>query len=406
MMGRYSPAVALLLVAACGGSSSKAKPKDPRDAELEAAAAKREALLAEQPKSPYETREKTAYRPDERCGQGPYRIETDSLRAHYGEEIEVYACGDHSISGNYRLDVQRKTSDTSERAFGWSRDNEACKGNRATVVDAGTASSSGGSARGGSGPAKKGSAVAPATKLKSRSLTRVGEFTGECKVRSYILDTGYRSWGDVPALEGHLVLDIWSDEPLDLQNLVFVIEKKAVVADMTVERWKKFLDDEDAWHKRYEAFVDGEVAAGRTTLVDMKVKTPPPPPPRIETLPPKPSKNARWIPGYWQYADNDFHWLAGMWDVPPEDVAKELTVHAPSPPPEVRVEQPPEPQPIATAVWTPGQWQWDGRMYVWVPGAWRVPPSRDHRWQPARWSVSVRGGAVFVPGGWHIRIGR
>ena len=55
--------------------------------------------------------------------------------------------------------------------------------------------------------------------------------------------------------------------------------------------------------------------------------------------------------------------------------------------------------------WAPGQWQWDGRRYIWVTGAWRIPPSPQHSWQPARWTISTRG-AIFVPGGWRVRIGR
>ncbi len=400
---RYVP-LAVLVCCACGSSSKPAA--DPRDAEREAAAARRKELDDARPIPPYETREKIAFRPNERCGQGPYRLETDSLRAHYGEEIIVYACGDHAIRGNYRFDVQRSSPYTTERAFGWVSDNEACKGNRATVVDAGSSAASGGGGGNGSGKGVgKGAAAKAAAKPTARTLAR-GEVPSDCNVTSYILDTSYRSSGDVPALEAHLVIDIWSDEPNDLQGLVFVIEKKTVVADMTVERWKAFLDADEAWSERASAFLEEEVAAGRTTLLDSTVTTPPPPPPRRETLPPKPSKNARWIPGYWQYATGEFHWLAGMWEVPPEDVAKDLTVHAPSPPPAVRVDQPVEPRPVVTAVWTPGQWQWDGRVYVWIPGAWRVPPSREHAWQPARWSASVRGGAVFVPGGWHVRIGR
>jgi hypothetical protein len=58
---------------------------------------------------------------------------------------------------------------------------------------------------------------------------------------------------------------------------------------------------------------------------------------------------------------------------------------------------------VATAVWTPGQWQWDGRAYVWIAGAWRIPPTREHEWKPATWSVSTRG-AIFVPGGWRINV--
>jgi len=402
---------ALLLLLACSCSSSK-KPRDPGQAEREAATARGKALDDAKPKKPYETRERVAYRPGDRCGQGPYRIETDSLRAHYGEQIVVYACGAHEISGNYRLTVERKGRDEtpSERAFGFRRDNEACKGDRAAVVQSGTGTGTGAGAGAGAGSARKGSAggaVAPPAKVKPTALGRVAGVPEQCKARSWIIDSTYEAYGDDVALDGHLVLDLWSDEPNDLEDLVFVIEKKAVVADMTVERWRKFQDAERAWFDRYRAYLDGEVAAGRTTLIDMKVKSPPPPPPRAEKQPPRPSRNARWLPGYWHYEGASFHWIAGLWQVPEEDVAKNLTVQAPKPPPAAPpvVEKPREPRPTATAVWAPGQWQWDGRAYVWVDGAWRIPPSGQHTWKPSGWSITA-GGATFVPGGWQVRFRR
>lgn len=402
---RIAPALVLLL--GCSSSSQKPKaPKDPHQAELEASEARRKELDAAKPPSPFETRERVAYRPTDRCGQGPYRLETDSLRARYGEQIIVYACGEHSISGNYRLSVERKgrPADESERAFGFSRENSACKAARATVA---TATASSASGTGSSKPAGPGTAAgrptAPPATTKPTTLQRAAAAPEECKVRSQLLDTTYYSYGDAPALEARLVIDLWSDEPLDLEKLHFVIEKRAVVAGMTVDRWKAYLDADRAWYERYRAFLDGEVASGRSKIIDMKVKTPPPPPARAETQPPRPSKNARWIPGYWHYADASFHWIAGLWEVPDEDIAKDLTVHAPKPPPAAPpVEPPPAPRPAAVAVWTPGQWQWDGRGYVWIPGAWRIPPSTQHTWQPATWSITTRG-AIFVPGGWHAR---
>ena len=393
-----------VLLLGCGGGSKHAR--DPHQVE-------REQLDAARPKAPLETRERVAYRPGDRCGQGPYRLETDALRTQFAEQVVVYACGQHEISGNYRLTVEgrnHRSSSTDESAFGFGRrDNAACKANVATT----TATSSGGGgsgARGGSGSSNAASAptAAPAT-LASTALERVGDAPAECSSRIQVFDITYQSGGDDIALDGHMVIDIWSDEPNDLENLVFVIEKRVPSAGMTVDRWKAYLEADHIWYERYMAFIKGEVSAGRTTLIDSKVKTPPPPPPRPEAPPPKPSKNARWIAGYWHYEAPSFYWIAGLWQVPDEDIAKDLTVHAPTPPPEapppVAAQPPPEPRPAATAVWTPGQWQWDGRAYVWVTGAWRIPPSPQHSWQPAAWSITTRG-VIFVPGGWHVRLRR
>jgi hypothetical protein len=152
-------------------------------------------------------------------------------------------------------------------------------------------------------------------------------------VRSGVLDHSWISAEDDVALDAHLVIDLWSDEPNDLEELVFVVERSAVVADMTLERWHAYQAAHDAWLEEYLASLDVEVRAGRTTLLDTKVKTPPPPPPRAEVQPPRPSRHARWISGYWLYEDATFHWIAGLWDVPEEDVQRELTVQAPTPPP-------------------------------------------------------------------------
>lgn len=143
---------------------------------------------------------------------------------------------------------------------------------------------------------------------------------------------------------------------------------------MTLDRWHAYNAASSAWYKAYKANLDIDVRSGRTTLIDSKVKTPPPPPPRAEVQTPRPSKNARWIPGYWFYEETKFHWIA-----------------------------PTEPQPTHTAVWTPGSWQWDGRVYVWVAGAWRIPPDAQHTWQRPTWNVNA-GRARFVPGGWRVRV--
>jgi hypothetical protein len=173
---------------------------------------------------------------------------------------------------------------------------------------------------------------------------------------------------------------------------------------MTLERWRAYQDASDAWYQAYRANLDALVRAGRTTLIDTSVKTPPPPPPRAEVQPPRPSRNARWIPGYWIYEEAKFHWMAGLWDVPEEDVKRELTVQAPTPPPAVPTkDEPLEQPPTRTAVWTPGSWQWDGRAYIWVAGAWRIPPDPQHTWQRATWTVNA-GKATFIPGGWRVRV--
>ncbi|HEY5928261.1 MAG TPA: YXWGXW repeat-containing protein, partial [Kofleriaceae bacterium] len=284
-------------------------------------------------------------------------------------------------------------------------------------------------------------AAAQSATMKTVALEQVTSIPTSCTARVEIINMTHTAEGDYIAVEGRLVLDIWSEVPNDYDGMIFVVEQHTVPADMTVDRWKAYVEAERAWRVRYHAFLDGEVEQGRIKVVDSKVTAPPPPPPRDEAKPPKPSKNARWIPGYWLYAETKFHWITGLWEVPQADIEQELTVVAPKPPPPappptvavevppapapaaavdvgahanvdananvhgtatvtVVVEKPVEPPPTPTAVWTPGYWQWDGRAYIWIQGAWRIPPSpQQSTWAPASWSVTKRG-AVFVPGRW------
>jgi len=376
-------------------------------AERDARKAREKQIDAMKPEDPYELRDKVGYQPSERCGQGPYRFESTALEAKYGERLIVYACGKHAINGNYRISRTQKygKAEPFERSFGYGSDNAACKGKEIAVVTDGAASGGGGGAKGGTGKTGGPTAAAPA-KVEPVKVTKTTAIATDC-VKTEVINYGSSSDGAYAAFDGSFTIDVWSKEPNDLEDIVFVVERHAVIAGMTLEKWKAYRTAYDAWADAYRAFADGELEAGRWMTVDDSVKTPPPPTPRAETPTPRPSKNARWIPGYWLYDAAKFHWIAGLWDVPEEDVKKELTVQAPTPPPAqpTRDDVPTEAAPTATAVWTPGSWQWDGRGYVWIAGAWRIPPGAQHSWQRPTWTVRT-GRAIYVPGGWRIRIGR
>ncbi|MBL9020110.1 MAG: YXWGXW repeat-containing protein [Myxococcales bacterium] len=399
-------ALIMLGIVGCGGSGKKhtEEPEDP----AAAARRKREAEIeAMKPESPYQVRETRTYQPTERCGQGPWKFDASSLKAKYGEKLRVYACGKHAMKGNYRMTTTRSYGSPSsdESAFGFSHDNDACKVKGGTVVAAGPGGGGGGGGTTGT-PGKGGggaTSAAPAT-VEPRTLVAGEGIPKDCWKSSVIDMTWYSSEESVP-LEGKIQLVVWTDEPSDLEGLVFVVEQWGVRTDMTREGWKAYRDADRAYWDAYRAHLDGLEKQGKVTYVDRKVTAPPPPPPRAEVKPPKPSKNARWIPGYWIYEQTKFHWIAGLWDVPAEDIQKELTVVAPTPPPAAPAapEVPREPAPTVTAVWTPGSWQWDGRAYVWVTGAWRIPPAPQSTWQAPTWNVR-RGRAVYVPGGWRIGI--
>lgn len=60
------------------------------------------------------------------------------------------------------------------------------------------------------------------------------------------------------------------------------------------------------------------------------------------------------------------------------------------PPPRV-VERRPLPPPGPPRVWVAGYHRWDGRRYVWVPGAWMAPPRPHAHWVEGRWIHEHRG---------------
>ncbi|HSM92237.1 MAG TPA: hypothetical protein VLT47_05065 [Anaeromyxobacteraceae bacterium] len=69
-------------------------------------------------------------------------------------------------------------------------------------------------------------------------------------------------------------------------------------------------------------------------------------------------------------------------------------------PPQLRVEVAP-PAPAPTQVWVPGYWSYANGAYVWIAGAYAVPPQPTSRWVAPRWALR-EGGWYFEPGRWEV----
>lgn len=83
----------------------------------------------------------------------------------------------------------------------------------------------------------------------------------------------------------------------------------------------------------------------------------------------------------------------------PAPVVETVVVIREAPPPlrrEIVVERE---RPSARHVWIAGFWRHDGRVYMWVPGRWEVPPHARAVWVEPRWEF--RGGThIFIEGVW------
>ena len=69
------------------------------------------------------------------------------------------------------------------------------------------------------------------------------------------------------------------------------------------------------------------------------------------------------------------------------------------PPPRPVERVPPPPPEHRDFVWVAGYHRWDGREYVWVPGAYQHPPHANAVWVPGEWR-GERGGHVWHEGYW------
>jgi hypothetical protein len=422
-----------------------------------------------------------------RCGQGPFEVRIASDETGWHEIVSLYVLSPRVLRGwvddtrfpkNAAQPFNHDAEPPDNQRCVLSASEEAAA--RQTATAAGGGSSLAPAAPGRGVPVPK-IASAPPTALRE-----IAQPTSLPRARLYQIEWRWTSIRDPlggPSRQGpaELIFRVWFDAPNDLEGVVFVSEvatTKLVTPEAEYRALMRSVKqkDDQKWQeqRRYEAEMDARYAycqthhedqtcwprgyeqmtaevaerqrkseaetraAAQRRAEEAKLHPPPPPEnpdrappaPRPETTPPRPSANATWVAGYWQWLEGDWLWLGGRWHVPEADVQRELTVHAPTPPPAPRAEPPP-PAPVAppaaptvaatpvrpaaatpvrpaqvappAVVWTPGFWQWDGARWVWVAGVWQRPPQPGATWQPDRWQPRG-GGAVFLPGGWQIRI--
>ena len=79
-------------------------------------------------------------------------------------------------------------------------------------------------------------------------------------------------------------------------------------------------------------------------------------------------------------------------------------IEVPYPPPPARVEITP-PRGSDRDVWIDGQWEWDGKMWKWLPGTWMTPPENAYftPWTAVR---TRDGRLLFARAAWRSKDGR
>ena len=165
-----------------------------------------------------------------------------------------------------------------------------------------------------------------------------------------------------------------------------------------------------------------------------------PPPPRREYIVERVSPRHVWIGGYWGWRAGRHVWIEGHWELPPRErvvwveprwerhsngyvfveglwrdagvsVGVGVAIGGPSrereaiiirsAPPPLRREYVDERYRLSPRhVWMSCYWRHDGRVFVWMPGRWELPPNEHRNWEPHRWEA--RGGTyIFIEGHWH-----
>ena len=100
-----------------------------------------------------------------------------------------------------------------------------------------------------------------------------------------------------------------------------------------------------------------------------------------------------WVSGSWQQFGEKYQWVRGYWGV----IGKARQAFLPPPPAPLQVD-PTLPAPNENSFWMPGQWNYQDEQYAWQDGYW-TPQYQDWIWQPSCYVETPRG-HVYVSGYW------
>jgi hypothetical protein len=383
----------------------------------------------------------TGYRISRRCAQGPLTLELPAIGDPVGEYVWIALRGPRHVNGNWQAkypDLNVGYSGTF--TTGAKSDNDRCVApDQAGVPVAGAPGS----------PGKSGNPSSPGGGVAASGAGEIVTFTkAELPPPPYGAHWAQIVFRVTARVGEKISINVWSDTPQDWEGFVAVVEQGRLVPDDPA-KWaagqadakKKDAEAGAANHAKFDrenkcrqdyehtkvwtpaceaefpglpqkdAAIDAcwkvwdtqkiwTDACRSLTNVDPSKETPygPPPAAPADPKPPQPSVHAEWVPGSYQASGKIWVWSPGLWKVPSEDVSSGQTAKAPSAPPPPKAETPPA-KPSPNAVWCPGWWAFSFTGWVWIDGAWRIPPFPGATFRAYAW-VSMGGAFTLVPGGW------
>ncbi|MDX1928637.1 MAG: hypothetical protein SFV81_19055 [Pirellulaceae bacterium] len=106
----------------------------------------------------------------------------------------------------------------------------------------------------------------------------------------------------------------------------------------------------------------------------------------------------QWVPGYWNQVEDGYQWISGFWA---EQIAEEIA-YLPAPPAALEA-VPSTPQPGENYFWVPGQWNYANNQYQWQAGYW-AQHNPDWIWINTAYLATPQG-YVCRPGYWDYQLG-
>lgn len=372
------------------------------------------ALIGCGPYMQWQVRSETVYRSRTPCLQGPIEWPILAEGAKYGEKLEVYVIAKNTQAWDWQLRGKEIVDKGHE---GYKPDNKRCVLTPEETATSGVAPVPVGRiepAPPGRPALEKPPTETPIPELEEMPEARVHvDLTPDPGVQRMKI-TAHIGWEFDDPRHPFLIMKgsklwfkLWADEPNDVRDALIVVRHLVRLPSVSEQEWALYHERRQAGEKLREAR-EAEERARKDRKRDQhcdahhesvdcwgpggyegavrRMREPPPapppavafgpppppeypnsppPPPLREYRPPPPVEGSEWIPGYFKFSKGAFAWIAGRWRLPAARSTQADPPAAPAPRPEV-----PPPTPTEDASWYGGHWDWNGTIYIWVPGVW------------------------------------